>query len=172
MKSPANDSFFMSLGLLFCRLSLGGFIVTQVVHVFRSAGQSRMPHEAFFQDYYKPLDPGYLPSQASMYVGYSMSYLLLLLGVLLIVGLFTRLASSVLCLLGLITLFAMAREDLAVVAAKEPYVLHAGVVLASLAFLIATTGAGRFSFDAASGSGGGKKSGGSESKDKDKSKKD
>ena len=147
MKSPVNDSVFISLALLLNRLTLGGYVVAQSLKVLRAGGDGRYPHEIFYDKQYSALDPNVLPTSVSMYYGYAMPYIGLLMGALIIVGLFTRFASATLFVIACSIVYAMAKQDLAVLGVYEPYISHPWVVMTPMFFLLLTTGAGAYSFD-------------------------
>jgi putative oxidoreductase len=163
MAAGNNDSLFLSLALLVNRLTFGGVVVAQAIAYMRAAQNNMYGHQVFYRDVYKPLDPGYLPEKVSMYYAYGLPYAALLLGVFVLVGIFTRLASGVLLVLLLTVIFAVLKDQGLPTHASNPTVYL--VVIAGLALLLSATGAGRFSLDGMTGGGGKKAAAKAEKKD-------
>lgn len=133
-----------SLVILLNRLSLGLYFA--IAGWGKLLGEFRNGFGSFYRDdSFQGLQPRWLPDFAALPYGYALPWLELILGVLLVIGLFGRLAAVGVAL----TLLSIA---LAVVSSGTffdgPGPFHHSAILLTLAIMLALIGPGGFSIDA------------------------
>ena len=134
------------VALLLCRLSLGGMFLLS--GFAKSMGELRNGLGTFRRGFYAALQPPFVPDFVATPYGYVLPWLELVLGVLLVIGLFGRVTALliVFVMASILTSQVAAFGVTAVQGQGPPF--HANYVLISLAFLLVVLGPGRLSVDA------------------------
>jgi len=128
----------VGVALLLNRLALGLYFFLAGV------GKFRMGVGVFYEQGFVPLRPAWLPEALGRPFGYALPLIELLLGLLLIAGLFSRITAGLIALLLATFTIALAQAGLFFPAAGP---FHANVVFFTLAILLASVGPGRYSVD-------------------------
>jgi len=133
-----------NIALLVCRLTLGMlFVFAGIRKLIPTAGTTFPANlQAFVNGSVVPNAP--LPEAISRIYGYSLPFVELLAGALLVVGLLTRLSATLILLMLVSFVLAMGLNWWP---ARGP-AFSENVILACLAFLLASVGPGRYSMDA------------------------
>lgn len=126
------------IALLMQRLALGLFVLLQGVSKFHGG------LEQFVNGLYHKMTPAFLPSGIAVPYGYAIPFLEVIFGSLLIVGLFGQLAAVVLLLMVISFTIALAYAGLAI---GGPGIYSHNFMFLAMLFLLAVTGAGRYSVD-------------------------
>ncbi len=158
MSNPFNHPAWIDISLLVARLVLGLYMLI--------AGWNKMAGGLgkFVDGKYAALTPAWLPESIARPYGYLLPVGELLLGLMLILGLFSRLAAGLLTLMLLSIVIAMMSKNgvtgIADHAGDPPF--HHAFVMLPMAFMLAIIGSGRLALDplyfgGAPDAGGGKK---------------
>lgn len=126
------------IALLTNRLSLGMFFLLAGVAKFR------MGVGEFYDKFFLPLKPPWLPDFIAWPFGHALPAAEVILGGLLVVGLLSRLVASLTAALLIAITIALWQKGMFFNGAGP---FHTNVVFLTLAFLLAVSGAGRYSLD-------------------------
>ena len=137
MNNPVKSPAAINLGLLVARIPLGAFFLMTGLMKVADLGVKT------FVQQYSGLLPEIIPKPIGQTYLYALPFIEMTVGALLILGLFTRTASAVACLV-VITI---------TIAATGPFMPHShhtphtNLIFIGLAFLLMTTGPGKVSVD-------------------------
>lgn len=134
---PSHLMFHVAL--LLNRIAVGAYILLAGV------AKLRMGMEAFLKDY-ETYQPAWLPDLIATPYGYALPFVEIVLGALLIVGLFTRISAIATLLLLLSITIATTIKVGSLSVMGEPF--NTNLIFMAIVLLIAVTGAGRLSVDA------------------------
>lgn len=133
---PSHVLFHVSL--LLCRISMGAYFLVAGI------GKLRMGLPAF-HEYFQTYQPAWLPDVVASPYAYAIPFLEITLGLLLIVGLFTRAAAVVALLMVISFTIAQTIKAGSLVVGGKPF--NPNLIFLTLLLLLAVTAAGRFSVD-------------------------
>ena len=151
MSNPFNHPAWIDISLFLARLVLGLYMLL--------AGWAKISGGLyeFVKNQVHPLKPSWLPDQVTYGYGFALPVLELVTGLLLVLGLFTRLAAGVMTVvLPSIAIALFGRYGITGLEKAGPPFQHA-IVFATLAFLLSIVGSGRLALDPLYSGGGGKK---------------
>lgn len=160
MKNPFNHPAWIDISLLLARLTLGAYMLI--------AGWNKLSADAglsgFVQGGVLKMRPEWLPESFAAPYGYALPFVELLTGLMLILGLFTRIAAGIMTLVLLsIAIAVVSAFGIHSPPEKAAGSFHHSILMVPFAFLIAVVGSGRLALDplyfggAAGDEGGGKK---------------
>ncbi len=159
MQNPFNHPAWIDISLLLSRLVLGLYVLL--------AGWSKMAGGMgkFVDGSFKSMTPQWLPEAVARPYGYLIPIGELLLGLMLILGLFSRIAAGLMTLLLLSIVIAMMNKNgvTGLADAGGPPFHHAFVML-PMAFMLAIIGSGRLALDPLYFAGGAPEGGGGKKK--------
>lgn len=137
--ATATNNMLTSLALLLNRVAMGLFFLMAGV------GKIRGGVGNFVNDSFKKLQPDWLPDWVAAPYAWSLPFLEIVLGAMLMIGLLTRITASVICLMILSFTIAIAVNVGITNHGSGPF--SANVVMITLTFLLAVVGSGMFSAD-------------------------
>ena len=136
----------LPVALLLCRLSLGGMFLLSGFS--KSMGELRNGLGTFRRGFYAAMQPPFVPDFVATPYGYALPWLELILGLLLVLGLFGRVVALLVAfVMASILTSQVAAFGISAVEGQGPP-FHANYVLLSLALLLVLLGPGRLSLDA------------------------
>ena len=138
--ATSNSNFVVNLVLLLNRLSLGLYFLLAGVGKIQGGVQN------FVNKGFKSMQPAWLPDVIATPYGYAIPFLEVVLGGILIIGLFTRIASSLIAIMIFSFTIALAISKGTLEHGPGPF--NANFIMITLALLLAVTGAGKWSVDA------------------------
>lgn len=143
MTNPSPHSVAHRIALLLVRLSLGIYLFVAGVNKAFMSGDSLGESAAAWMEKYTAKIPPFLPDIIAIPYGYAIPWLELILGLLLVLGLFFRVTT-------LATAFLLLSIGIAVAAEKGSVagLNHHSIILATVCLLLYFTGPGGFSVDA------------------------
>ena len=140
MTQPVERSPWHTIALLLARVSLGLYLIKVSAQKMFVAGQSLgQSYDAWMTMFHKTT-PGFVPTFIATPYGYALPWLEMLIGILLVLGLFFRTAAVAAMLLLLSIYIALT--------AGGGGVAHHSLVFATFAFLLVFTGPGNISLQA------------------------
>ena len=135
----------LPVGLLLCRITLGGmFLLSGLIKVM---GEINDGPGTFRNGYYAKMQPSFVPDLVAAPYGYALPWLELVLGALLLVGLFGRVAALLIALV-MASILISQINAYGLSATDGPAPFNPNYVLLSLALLLTLLGPGRLSADA------------------------
>lgn len=140
MLKPAQQHFMQDIAILSVRLSLGAYLFFAGVRKAFSQGSDIRLSASTWMEKYNAMTPAFVPGFIATPWGYAIPWLELILGALLVLGVFFRVTT-------VLTTVMMLSIAIAVVA-KDGTLLHHSVIITTVTFLLIFLGAGRFSADA------------------------
>ena len=160
MKNPFNHPAWIDISLLLGRLALGSYMLL--------AGWGKITGDGgvsgFVSNGFMKLSPAWLPEWFGRPYGYALPFAELILGALLVLGLFTRPAAGLICLV-LISIAIALISQFGIKGAPGggggPF--HYSLLMIPLALILMVVGSGRLALDplyfagAGAGGGGGKR---------------
>jgi putative oxidoreductase len=159
MQNPFNHPAWIDISLFFGRLTLGLYFAIAGFGKFQKYGLT-----GFVDGPFKSMQPSWLPDWFGRPYGYALPALELVCGVLLMLGLFTRIAGGLITLMLLSIVVALiVKNGISGQTADAGTPFHSAFVMLATALIIAVAGSGRLALDplyfgAGGGGGGGKKS--------------
>lgn len=102
---------------------------------------------SFYENAYKPMQPFFVPDFVGVPMGYMLPWIEILLGLLMVVGLLTRLSTALVALLIISFTMAliMAKGG---IAAGSPGPFHPNFIMIGVCLIVIAAGGGRLSLDA------------------------
>jgi len=141
MQCPSPNSHVFSLVLLLNRASLGLY--------FLLAGYGKVTGEggvkAFVEGGFKALSPSWLPEVIATPYGYAIPWLEIILGAMLVLGIFGRPVAALIGLMILSFTVALFIKNQSMVHGPGPF--SANVIMVTLAAMLTVTGAGRYAVE-------------------------
>ena len=148
----AASGRFVDVALLLCRLALGLYFL--LAGWFKVLGEFREGFGSFYRGPgYQGLEPDFLPELMSKPYGYALPWAELVFGLLLVVGLLSRISAGAIALMMLSFLIAQLYADFGGNLRPGPGPFNTNFILLALAVLLVATGPGRLALDAALGRG-------------------
>ncbi len=134
------------LALLLTRLTLGGYLAA--AGVYKSLGEIENGLGHFYSTKFAGLQPAWLPDALAAPYGYALPWLEIIVGVMLILGLFGRLAAALTGLMILSFTIALAMKmGVRAQPADAPSPFSANYIQIAACFLLACIGPGALSLD-------------------------
>lgn len=143
MIHPAQNHLLHQIALLLARLSLGIFLIKVAIGKVYEPGKSISQSITDWMTKYHSQTPSFIPGFIATPYGYAIPWLEIILGLLLVLGLFFRVTT-------LAITFLLISIAIAIIAqAGTPIsAIHFSVVMATLSLLLFFTGPGQLSVDA------------------------
>lgn len=131
--------------IFFSRVLMGLYFM--LAGVGKAMGEINNGIGSFYQNAYKPMQPFFVPDFVGVPMGYTLPWIEIVLGALMIVGLLTRLSTALVALL--IVSFTMALiMAKGGIAAGSPGPFHPNFIMIGVCLIVIAAGGGRLSLDA------------------------
>ena len=140
------ESRLTPLALLLTRLTVGSYFAAAGVR--KLSGELNEGLGTFYSTSFKGLQPGWLPDALAAPYGYALPWMEVILGVMLVLGLFGRLAAALIGLMIVSFTIALAMKmGWRAQGPDTPHPFNANYIQIAVCFLLACTGPGSLSLD-------------------------
>lgn len=147
MNNPAQHSILHQIALFLVRLTFSIYIFSAGFGKAFKTGKSISESAAEWMNYYNTQKPSFIPGFVATPYGYAIPWLEMILGLLLLVGLFFRVTTIATTLL-LISIAIAVIANTSSLGGGGPTAIHSSLVMAAFCAVLYFTGPGKISVDA------------------------
>jgi uncharacterized membrane protein YphA (DoxX/SURF4 family) len=144
---PSTKQTLVDIGLLLTRATIGLYLTLAGIH--KCIGEFKNGFGSFYRSSFKGLQPGWLPDALAAPYGYVLPWIEVVIGALLMLGLFGKIAAALTGLMILSFTIALAMKmGIRAQPGDAPSPFSANYIQIAACFLLTFVGPGRFSLDA------------------------
>ena len=143
--NPQIPSRALEASILLARVLMGAYFM--LAGIAKARGELTVEFGNFYKNAYQPMQPWFVPDFIGIPMGYTLPWIEIVLGLLLIVGLLTRISAALIALL-------IVSFTIALIMAKggisggAPGPFHPNFIMIAVCVIVIAMGPGRWSIDA------------------------